>query len=189
MAKKRPKKPGSQSPFTLSQRREIYETIDHALSHNMKTSVLVIQLMSNYEAMTDTGARKMIQARQRMNAKTSAGLVEQSDINRGLYILRLESIYGLAMERGDFKCAAQAAKDLAAVQGVLIANQAAGPRKVVNTNNFLAIAQHSVDNLHELSDAQLKLGLDKREVSVDQAKLLVDQSRGIYQDDDSTEES
>lgn len=167
--------------WTAAEREDIITLIDCGFAYGLPVEAIVTDLVDHFHKMSRAMAVGYVTARKRELPVSKARLQMEEDLNRGVQLLRYESIYGLAMQRGDFKSALAAAKEIGAVQGLT----ADAPTKTtrsrsvnVETVNVLGIPDAVLQGLEELSDEQLQISWHNQEFTEDQAKLLYDQSRG-----------
>lgn len=169
--------------LTASEREDITTIIDCGFAYGLPVEAIVTDLVDHFSKMSRAMAVGYVTARKRELPVSQARLQMEEDFNRGVQLLRYESVYGLAMQRGDLKSALAAAKEIGAVQG-LTADSPTRPSKTaravnVETMNVLGIPDAVLKGLEELSDEQLEISWHNQEFTEDQAKLLYNQSRGI----------
>lgn len=141
-------------------------------------------IVENVPKVSKRTASIMVNRIVKETARSEARLKLDESMNRGLLIARLEAAYTLAVNRGDVRSAISAAIELAKSQGVYpMAAKQTTPRVVdKSVTNVLNVTGEAIENLDELSDAQLRAALDRRVVSVKQSRALIDSSNGDYEE-------
>ena len=169
--------------LSASEREDIITLIDCGFAYGLPVEAIVTDLVDHFSKMSRAMAVGYVTARRRELPVSQARLQMEEDFNRGIQLLRYESVYGLAMQRGDLKSALAAAKEIGAVQGLTADSPSKAPRAPrsvnVETMNVLGIPDAVIKGLEELSEEQLEISWHNQEFTEDQAKLLYDQSRGI----------
>lgn len=182
------KKPSKQRPWTPSEKEDITTLISVSLTYGMPIEAIVVDLCDAFYKMTRSAAVGWINRCKNDLAISNRQLGIDEDTNRGIQILRYENVYALAMQRGDFKSALAAAKELGAIQGVLQTAKTTRIGTASQTNienmNFAHIPDAALENLGELTDAQIKMAWVKGEFTEKQAKRLYDESRGQSVEED-----
>jgi len=174
--------------YNAEQKRAIIDIIDKGLALFASEAHITTELIENKVVKLSLAACKaLIAARKRKLAISKTKLITEEELNRGLAVLRLECIYATAFQRGDYKTALAATKELAEIHGVYIASK---PSKVVktvtnNTQNVLHITEDVVNSLDQFSDEQLKAALDQQEISPAQAQYLIDRREGKQPDEET----
>jgi hypothetical protein len=168
--------------WTAGEKEDITTIIDVGLAYGLPVEAIVTDLVDHFSKMSRTMAIAYVANRKREIPVSKARLQMEEDLNRGVQLLRYESIYGLAMQRGDLKAALTAAKEIGAVQGLTV-DMPSKPVKSRSVNvenmNVLGIPDSVLKGLEEMSEEQLQISWANHEFTEDQAKLLYDQSRGI----------
>lgn len=182
------KKPSKQRPWTPAEKEDITTLIHVSLTYGMPIEAIVVDLCDAFYKMTRSAAVGWINRCKNELAVSNRQLGIDEDTNRGIQILRYENVYALAMQRGDFKSALAAAKELGAIQGVLQTAKTTRIGTATQTNienmNFANIPDSALENLGELTDAQIKMAWVKGEFTEKQAKKLHDESRGLHSEED-----
>jgi len=177
-----PKKSGRGVQWSAAEREDIATIIDCGFAYGLTTEAIVTDLVDHFYKMTRPMAVSFVASRKRELPVSKAKLQMDEDTNRGIQLLRYESVYALAMQRGDLKAALTAAKEIGAVQGLTaepVTKATRGRAVNVEQVNVLGIPESVLQNLEELSDEQLKISWHNQEFTEEQAKYLYDQSRGI----------
>lgn len=168
--------------LTAAEREDITTIIDCGFAYGLPIEAIVTDLVDHFSKMSRAMAVSYVNARRRQLPVSKARLQMEEDLNRGVQLLRYESVYGLAMQRGDLKAALSAAKEIGAVQGLtadLPSRQGKSRSVTVETMNVMGIPEDVLKGLEELSDEQLQLSWANGEFTEAQADMLHDLSRGI----------
>lgn len=181
---------------TADERQRIVEIVRNGLANCYRRETIVRLIMEECPKIGRAVASGWISRLIKEIAKSDARLMTDANINRGLYMLRLEQAYALAVDRGDIKLALAAASALAEAQGVKQGSGGQTKRLVQNnvdksTTNILHVTPEGIEDLNELSEAQIRQALNRKEVTPRQAEALVAASNGDYslleQDDEQGE--
>lgn len=187
-ARKGVKKPAKRAVFNAAEIHDINCIVDMGITYGMPIEAIVVDLCDAFYKMTRSTAVGWINRRKNEIAISKRQLGIDEDTNRGIQILRYENVYALAMQRGDFKSALAAAKELGAIQGVLQTAKTTKIGTATQTNienmTFANIPDSALENLGELTDAQIKMAWVKGEFTEKQAKKLHDESRGLDSEED-----
>lgn len=170
---------------TADERQRIVEIVRNGLANCYRRETIVKLIQEYCPRISRATASGWISRLIKEIAKSDARLMTDANINRGLYMLRLEQAYALAVDRGDIKLALAAASALAEAQGVKQGSGGQTKRLVQNnvdksTTNILHVTPEGIEDLNELSEAQIRQALNRREVSPRQAEALVAASNGDY---------
>ena len=171
---------------TAEERQRIVEIVRNGLANCYRRETIVKLIQEYCPRISRTTASGWISRILKEIAKSDARLMTDANINRGLYMLRLEQAYALAVERGDIKLAIAAASALAEAQGIKQGSGGQGAKRLVQNNidksttNIMHVTPDSVEDLNELSEAQIRQALNRREVTPKQAAALVAASNGDY---------
>jgi len=173
---------GSESP---EERQKIVEIVRNGLANCYRRETIIKLIQEYCPRISRATASGWISRTLKEIAKSDARLMTDANINRGLYMLRLEQAYALAVDRGDIKLAIAAASALAEAQGIKATTGGQAKRLVQNnvdksTTNILQVTPDSLEDLNELSEAQIRQALNRREVTPKQAEALVAASNGDY---------
>jgi len=181
---------------TADERQRIVEIVRNGLANCYRRETIVKLIQEHCPKISRATASGWISRLIKEIAKSDARLMTDANINRGLYMLRLEQAYALAVDRGDIKLALAAASALAEAQGVKQGSGGQTKRLVQNnvdksTTNILHVTPEGIEDLNELSEAQIRQALNRKEVTPRQAEALVAASNGDYslleQDDEQGE--
>lgn len=177
------KRVGKSVKWTAAEIEDIYATIDCGLAYGLPTEAIATDLLDTFYLMSRPMAVSYINERRRRIVTSKAQLSVEEDLNRGIQILRYENIYALAMQRGDLRSALAAAKELGAVHGLMERDsppkQSRSRTVHVEQMNVMGIPEDVLKGLEPTSDQQLELSWINKEFTEEQAKFLVDQSRGV----------
>jgi len=170
---------------TADERQRIVEIVRNGLANCYRRETIVKLIQEYCPRISRATASGWISRLIKEIAKSDARLMTDANINRGLYMLRLEQAYALAVDRGDIKLALAAASALAEAQGVKQGSGGQTKRLVQNnvdksTTNILHVTPEGIEDLNELSEAQIRQALNRKEVTPRQAEALVAASNGDY---------
>lgn len=181
----KPEEEDSTGSETADERQRIVEIVRNGLANCYRRETIVKLIQEHCPKISRATASGWISRLIKEIAKSDARLMTDANINRGLYMLRLEQAYALAVDRGDIKLALAAASALAEAQGVKQGSGGQTKRLVQNnvdksTTNILHVTPEGIEDLNELSEAQIRQALNRKEVSPRQAEALVAASNGDY---------
>jgi len=170
---------------SAEQRQKIEEIVKNGLAQCYRRETIIKLIVEYCPRVSRAVANGWISRILKSIARSDAKLLTDVNINRGLYLLRLEQAYAMAVERGDIKTAITAASAIAEAQGLKATTGTAGRKLVQNnvdksTTNILHVTPESLEDLNELSDAQITQALNRKEVTPKQAAALVAASEGDY---------
>ena len=179
---------------SADERQRVEEIVRNGLAQCYRRETIIRQIVEYCPRLSRATANGWISRILKGIAKSDARLMTDANINRGLYMLRLEQAYALAVERGDIKLALAAASALAEAQGIKSSGSSPASRKLVQNNvdksttNILHVTPEGLEDLNELSEAQIRQALNRKEVTPKQAEALVAASNGDYSLLEQTEE-
>jgi len=172
---------------SAEERQKIEELVRNGLAQCYRRETIIKLILEHSPKVSRATANGWISRILKGIAKSDARLLADTNINRGLYLLRLEQAYALAVERGDIKSALASASAIAEAQGIKqTTGGSTGRGRLVQNNvdksttNILHVTPEGLEDLNELSDAQITQALKRKEVTPRQAAALVAASEGDY---------